>query len=239
MRGEYFSWLSHDDVYYPSKIEVQVNYLEKFENKLTVLYSDQDYINNDGVIIGEHVCPQIETRSFKLDFIRGWILHFCTTLVPRECFRQSGVFNIELITSQDLEMIYRLSLKYNFVHIPKKLVKVRLHDMMGQVSLKETVIAENDKLRLSFLKAVSFHEIQKYSSEPPGGYFLRFAEIMKEANYKHATKYAAKLAIKGLINNYKNDNKAMLFKALTILYPDLMGKYKKVRIKIKFVKSIL
>ena len=33
MTGEYFSWLSHDDVYYPHKIETQINFLSKQANK--------------------------------------------------------------------------------------------------------------------------------------------------------------------------------------------------------------
>ena len=33
MQGEYFSWLSHDDVYYPEKISTQIEYLNKQTNK--------------------------------------------------------------------------------------------------------------------------------------------------------------------------------------------------------------
>ena len=44
MTGDYFSWLSHDDLYYPEKIEREVNYL--IENNLvgtkTILYSNFD-----------------------------------------------------------------------------------------------------------------------------------------------------------------------------------------------------
>ena len=34
MRGEYFSWLSHDDVYYPNKVETQIQYLKKLDLKM-------------------------------------------------------------------------------------------------------------------------------------------------------------------------------------------------------------
>ena len=30
MTGDYFSWLSHDDRYYPNKIESQIKYLKQF-----------------------------------------------------------------------------------------------------------------------------------------------------------------------------------------------------------------
>ena len=37
MNGEWFSWLSHDDLYYPEKIEKQVNYI-----KVGSLYKDEN-----------------------------------------------------------------------------------------------------------------------------------------------------------------------------------------------------
>ena len=45
MIGEYFSWLSHDDVYYPDKVEFQINYLNLLNKYTVVLYSDccQEY----------------------------------------------------------------------------------------------------------------------------------------------------------------------------------------------------
>ena len=36
MKGEYFSWLSHDDVYYPNKVERQVRELEALDDKKTI-----------------------------------------------------------------------------------------------------------------------------------------------------------------------------------------------------------
>ena len=38
MRGEYFSWLSHDDVYNDNKIEEQINFLKKYPDEEVVVY---------------------------------------------------------------------------------------------------------------------------------------------------------------------------------------------------------
>jgi glycosyltransferase involved in cell wall biosynthesis len=46
MKGEYFSWLSHDDVYYPEKVQKQIEVLSGFEDKETVIYSD--FTGNEG-----------------------------------------------------------------------------------------------------------------------------------------------------------------------------------------------
>ncbi len=51
MRGEYFSWLSHDDVYESDKIKVNIEFLNCIKNKNTVLFSNYKYINEYGDII--------------------------------------------------------------------------------------------------------------------------------------------------------------------------------------------
>ena len=38
MRGEYFSWLSHDDVYYPEKIQAEIDALRAAGNMDAVVY---------------------------------------------------------------------------------------------------------------------------------------------------------------------------------------------------------
>ena len=47
MTGDYFSWLSHDDLYYPDKIEKQMKELEKYDEN-TILYSNVDLIDLNG-----------------------------------------------------------------------------------------------------------------------------------------------------------------------------------------------
>ena len=37
MKGEYFSWLSHDDMYYPNKVERQVEEILKYDKKTILL----------------------------------------------------------------------------------------------------------------------------------------------------------------------------------------------------------
>ena len=60
MKGEWFSWLSHDDLYYPKKIEKEIEYLrtQSPENlKLHVIFSASDHDDKDGKVISK---PQRE-----------------------------------------------------------------------------------------------------------------------------------------------------------------------------------
>ncbi len=233
MRGTYFSWLSHDDLYHPRKIEAQVQFLAGLPDKTVVLYADQDYVDDQGTLTGEHRCPPVTPERFKVEFIRGWLLHFCTALVPSACFAEVGLFDQALRTSQDVEMIYRLASRYAFYHLPEKLVQVRLHEMMGQVTVKQTVLAENDALRLRFLKEVPPAEIRRHTGEPLAAYYLSFAERMQQAGYPRSGRYAARRALWHTLVEQPAGSKRILFRALRVLYPGLLQKYTTTKNKLK------
>ena len=45
--GDYISWLSHDDIYYPNKLERQIEEISKYDDE-TILYSNYDLIDLEG-----------------------------------------------------------------------------------------------------------------------------------------------------------------------------------------------
>ena len=55
MKGEYFSWLSHDDVYFPKKIETQIKFLEDNQLPMAITYTDFCCINNSSEITSEYI----------------------------------------------------------------------------------------------------------------------------------------------------------------------------------------
>ena len=50
MKGEYLSWLSHDDMYKPFKLEKQVEVLNKLQDKNTIIFSNVELIDERGDI---------------------------------------------------------------------------------------------------------------------------------------------------------------------------------------------
>lgn len=55
MRGEYFSWLSHDDTYEPNKIEREIEFLKEnnYLGKKVIVFSDYYLIDKKGKLITE------------------------------------------------------------------------------------------------------------------------------------------------------------------------------------------
>lgn len=44
MKGEYFSWLSHDDLYYSEKIEKEMQAVQSLADKTTVVQCEYDFM---------------------------------------------------------------------------------------------------------------------------------------------------------------------------------------------------
>jgi hypothetical protein len=122
MRGEYFSWLSHDDLYYPRKIEREVEELSKLSNKNTVMRCDWDVIdvNNKQIYVnvGEYFLneypPRRKSQMFPIIYLK---IHGCAMLVPKACFDVVGVFDVDLRVAHDYELFYRL-----LKNFPNKLI---------------------------------------------------------------------------------------------------------------------
>ena len=51
MKGEYFSWLSHDDEYYPQKIEQQMNLLSEYETGKYLALCGTEFIDTQGKVL--------------------------------------------------------------------------------------------------------------------------------------------------------------------------------------------
>lgn len=133
--GELFSWLSHDDVYCPIKLERQVEFLRQLEKKNVVLYGDFEIIDGQSKHLGLHHLDKKISES-PLRAILSASIHGCSTLVPRTVFEQVGLFNERLRTVQDNDLWMRAHLAgIDFVHIPEVLIKSRVHPEQGQLTL--------------------------------------------------------------------------------------------------------
>lgn len=130
MRGEYFSWLSHDDMYYPSKIEEQINELEKLPDKNTIMMSDLDEIDENyqkrwTTNYIEHIKKHPLRETSRLHPVIYNQTHGCTLLIPKVCFDKVGLFDESELVAQDFEFFYRAFSEFPHKLIPKVLVIAR------------------------------------------------------------------------------------------------------------------
>ena len=136
MRGDYFSWLSHDDSYSSSKISDAIDILnsQKKIGTRCVAFTDGYFISSSGK------CIRKFKQFFKhsgyysgLEVIKAMTskgtLNGCCMTIPRSAFEEIGYFDESLRYSQDALMWYRLFLSgYGLVVDHKENVMYRLHD---------------------------------------------------------------------------------------------------------------
>lgn len=149
MRGAYFSWLSHDDVYLPEKIETQMRRISEFDEPVVVF---------GNVRLIDHQSNTIEDIDFGRRFnpddeafwcIFGVLLSGCTLLIPRACFEACGLFNPALPTTQDYDLWFRMTARYRFVFTPEILTLSRQHADQGS-----RAIGHLDEVGLMFLRFI-------------------------------------------------------------------------------------
>ena len=165
MHGAYFSWLSHDDLYTPDKIERQMRAVAALGAD-TIVYSDfEELRESDGMItpIRLHAVPPEHFRYF---LTTRNALHGCTLLVPKRCLDGCGPFNESLRTTQDYDMWFRLGRDCRFVHVPGILVTSRQHAAQGSVALRDTAQPECDRLLAGFVKELQPGELMAATGEP-------------------------------------------------------------------------
>lgn len=140
MTGEWFSWLSHDDLYYPEKIEKQVAYLNKLKTEnpnldlaKIALHTATESIDRGGKVIKRPSYADVSEKEDFLSVVIGSVFNYrlsgCSFLLPRACFFDVGGFREDIRTVSDVEYWYRLAFSgYQFYCMKNDvLVKNRSH----------------------------------------------------------------------------------------------------------------
>lgn len=133
MTGEWFKWLSADDVLYPNAVEVLVSEANKLKNKKNyVLFSNWEMIDSDGKILRKVVEPNYnELSQFDLNILLldHYIGNGTTSLIHKSTLDEYGTFDGNPRFVEDYELLLRYSLLHNvrLYFISKSLAKYRIH----------------------------------------------------------------------------------------------------------------
>lgn len=195
-RGEYVSWLSHDDLYYPNKLSVQVKFLGSQTNENVVLYSDFEYLDGNSKYLRTVKMPPVLPENFRMKITTHSFMHGCTMLIPKKCFKEFGKFDEKLKTVQDYDFWFKIADNYRFTYCPGVLVKSRLHNQQGTVTMKDTVLREVDDLYTSFVQKLTPRNVKNFFPVKPLFFFLIKAYVAyRKQGYQKAAAAALKRAI--------------------------------------------
>ena len=187
MTGEYFSWLSHDDLYFPGKVAEQVARLGRAPES-AVLFSDYQFIDETGKPLG---VKRFRGRAsaMRVELLTGDPINGCTVLAPRRCLEAIGLFDVALRTIQDYDMWFRMAARFPFVHVPEVLVLSRLHSEQG-IRTIPTHYAETVRTLSRFVQELSVEEIRLVHRGPISLFYAHLALRLKLRGFDEASRTA-------------------------------------------------
>ena len=154
MRGEYFSWLSHDDAYTPDKIEKSVNALSEADGSASIVYCGYVNIDKDSKLLTPFPDTAgkentlVSWKQMLFSVFKAKSIHGCALMIKKSVFDDIGLFEEELRYCQDTVMWIRIfSAKYDVVVMPDACVMGRIHG--NQLTQTGSAMFKTDCERIS------------------------------------------------------------------------------------------
>jgi len=125
--GEIIAFFDSDDVWFPEKLELQVNYFEENPD-VALVYADNMLFGENGVIQKEDEIPPHAKRAGNIFPELFLVCLICanTVVVRRECLEQVGGFD-ETLRTGDYDLWLRIARHYKIGYVPRVLTKYRQH----------------------------------------------------------------------------------------------------------------
>ena len=155
--GEWISWLSHDDLYEPDKVFVQVKDVEKMKEKnpdydKILYYVYGGFINAAGKKINRKVKNfpaglYSGAESLKL-FFNACSIGGCGLLIPKRMFEDIGYFDETMRYMQDVFMWEQAFIAGYSLFVNQSTLSItRVHNKQVSTTGRHYALADHDKVR--------------------------------------------------------------------------------------------
>ena len=224
MSGEYFSWLSHDDLYLPEKLETQIKFIN--ENKIsskTIIYSDYILIDPKGNQFAVSAVKSV-TEGMIGELLAHSFVNGCSLLVPKLAFKAAGNFDKKWWTTQDYQMWFRcVKVGYSFRKCPGALIKSRQHPGQDSLTLKDSHKTEKDDLGLWVFKNFTARQIFGSHRDYASAYLNLSVALKANGCSKSAQKARSIVLVNSGLNRYGYLFKYNLFLPSVRIIQNLFG----------------
>lgn len=212
-KGEYISWLSHDDIYLPIKIERQIETINYSKDKDSIIASAYSFFREKNKIIGNS--PKLPTNFEKkhpLFFLFRGYINGCALLINKIHFERVGGFDESLPTTQDFDLWFRILRNSKIKFIQERLVLSRSHSEQGSKVLLDKHVEECDKLWISMFEKLTNHEKCIIDGSLFNFYDKNINFLESNCSYDKCLLYAKRKRIEALKNLLmSHDNHSIFF----------------------------
>lgn len=222
MNGEYFSWLSHDDLYTPAKVEKSIEKINPEIAEKQAIVCGSELIDASGnMIFHPHKEPFGDFTSAQMleQYCKNYRINGCAILIPKSLIDKTGLFDENFVYVNDVDYWYRLMAKdCIFTCFTDRLVKTRMHG--EQVSVKKANLFKKES-------AILADKIFDMLLENIDDNIDKIKCFIKKSG-----RDGNKFAVKKVISILKHNNKITFIYSIKVTYNIYMGEI------LRFLKKI-
>lgn len=122
-KGQILAWLNSDDTYEPDAISAAVKYLQEHP-EVGMVYSDCNFINEDGRVIGKFGSAQTDQRLLRQGYVH---IPQQTMFFRAELWKQVGPLDPSFYFAMDYDLWTRLAALTQLKYVPQTWANFRLH----------------------------------------------------------------------------------------------------------------
>lgn len=207
MTGEYFSWLSHDDMYANQKIELQLNFLMKGKSEKTIVACNAKTLFDSGIKkrtkINKHAFKYIDI-FLSSSAVVG--LNGCSLLIPKRAFTEVGIFDDSLKFTQDYDLWFRMQKKYNFELLDEPLVISRVHFDQESILNRRQMTNDGDELHYKFIRTIPYSRFEDFFKDNKQNIEHTYGnyKVYKARSYKKNSEAILKIILQFYYENNKH-----------------------------------
>lgn len=125
MKGDYFCWLSHDDEFVPNRIETDYQVLR--ENNCKIVFTDIEIFDKDYFV--KHRSNWDSYINSPQLLLQNQCLHFCAVTVKKDLIINSGLFDINNRTTQDVQMALLIASGNDLIKNTNVVTRIYMHSV--------------------------------------------------------------------------------------------------------------
>jgi teichuronic acid biosynthesis glycosyltransferase TuaG len=159
--GQYFAWLSSDDMFVTTKIERQLAYMKS--TGALVSYTAFTTIDANNKVKNQVHSIQMTRKKFMRQLLKGCPINGCTVIADINLIKRAGFFDESFKYAQDYEMWCRLILYSSIYYLDEALVLYRVHNAMGSAKHASGITKETAMVQYKYNKYFQLHMRDKKS----------------------------------------------------------------------------